>query len=140
MKKRILSILLCGLFMFHMSIFVGAAQPPSINPLWDNVKEITATLTFNGNTGNVTIVVSGKTDVTNITATVDLYYKTTTGSWIEIEKNWSYNVNQQTLVILESFNATPGREYKIIINGKTTLGGYEEVFSKTTTATCPSAQ
>ena len=140
MKKRILSILLCGLFMFHMSIFVGAAQPPSINPLWDNVKGITATLTFNGNTGNVTVVVSGKTNVTNITATVDLYYKTTSGSWIEIEKNWSYNVNQQTMVILESFNATPGREYKIIINGKTTLGGYEEVFSKTTTATCPSAQ
>ena len=139
MKKRILSILLCGLFMFHMSIFVGAAQPPSINPLQDNVKEITATLTFNGNTGNVTVVVLGKTNVTNITATVDLYYKTTTGSWIEIEKNWSYNVNQQTLVILESFNATPGREYKIIINGKTTKGGYEEVFSKTT-ATCPSAQ
>ncbi len=140
MKKRILSILLCGLFIFHLSISVSAAQKPSINPLWDNVKGITATLTFNGNTGNVTVVVSGKTNVTNITATVDLYYKTTTGSWIEIEKNWSYNVNQQTLVILESFNATPGREYKIIINGKTTLGGYEEVFSKTTIATCPSAQ
>ena len=139
MKKRILSFLLSGLFIVLLSTSIYAAQIPSANPLWDNLKGLTATLTFNRSTGNVTVVVTGKTNVTNITATVDLYYKASNGSWVKVENDWSYNVNQKSLVILESFNATPGREYKIVVEGTVTMAGYVEDFSKTTISTCPSA-
>lgn len=123
-----------------MTTSICAAQIPSTSPLWENINGLTATLTFNRNTGNVTVVVTGKTNVTNITATVDLYYKESNGSWVEIENDWSYNVNQKSLVILESFNATPGREYKIVVDGTVTMAGYVEDFSKTVISTCPSAQ
>lgn len=44
------------------------------------------------------------------------------------------------LVTMESFDATPGREYKIVVEGTVTMAGYAEDFSKTTISTFPSAQ
>ena len=140
MKKRLISLILSIICMFLMCTPIFAAQGNQITPQWENIKTLAATLTFNSNTGNVTVSVSGKSNVTNITATVNLYYKNTIGTWVEIEKDWSYNVNRQSLVILESFNATPGREYKIVVDGTVTMAGYVEDFSKTVISTCPSAQ
>lgn len=87
MKKRILSFLLSSLFMLPLSTTICATQVPSTTPLWENINGLTATLTFNSNTGNVTVVVTGKTNVTNITATVDLYYKNSNRSWVEVEND-----------------------------------------------------
>lgn len=105
--------------------------------MWDNTRGVTATLSFNGNTGNVAVTIIGKSGVTNITADIKLYYKNSSGSWVEIDKDWSYDVDQMTLTATESFAGVEGQEYKIEVSGSVTMDGYAEPISKTATATCP---
>ena len=119
--------------MSTISLTVSAALPEPITPMWDNVLSLNATLSFNGTTGNV----SGKSGVTNIDATVTLYYKNTNGVWVEQEKDWDYNTNQSLLGISETFTGARGVEYKIVVEATVTKGNVEETVSKTATATCP---
>ena len=44
-----------------------------------------------------------------------------------------------TLGASDSFTGVAGREYKIVVNGTVTKGGYTESFSKSATAVCPGA-
>ena len=138
MKKRLLSwLIVCCMIMAIMPMTIQAAQNEQISPRWTNVNRVNAYITFNGTTGNVIVSVVGKTGVTNISLDIKLYYKSTSGSWIEIDKDWDYNVNQISLTVNESFDAVAGREYKIEVNGTATKGGYAEPISKTVTAVCP---
>ena len=67
---------------------------------------------------------------------VKLYYKNTSGSWIEVDKDWNYDVNSSTFAVSETFTGVSGREYKIEAKGTVTKAGYAETISKTATATC----
>ena len=73
-------------------------------------------------------------EVSNITAGIKLYYKNSTGSWIEIDKGWDYNVNQMYLTVIESFSGVAGREYKIEVTANLTKNGVTEDISTTSTA------
>ena len=123
--------------MSTISLTVSAALPEPITPMWDNVLSLNATLSFNGTTGNVSAFINGKSGVTNIDATVTLYYKNTNGVWVEQEKDWDYNTNQSLLGISETFTGARGVEYKIVVEATVTKGNVEETVSKTATATCP---
>ncbi len=135
--RRTAILLLCCILMSTISLTVSAALPDPITPMWDNVLSLNATLTFNGTTGNVSAFINGKSGVTNIDATVTLYYKNTNGVWVEQEKNWDYNTNQSLLGISETFTGARGVEYKIVVDATVTKGNVEETVSKTATATCP---
>jgi len=137
MKRIISLIIVCCLMIIAIPSTISAAQKEPISPMWTNVNGLNAFITFSGSTGNVTVLIVGKSGVTNITADVKLYYKNTSGSWIEISTDWDYNVNQMTLTINESFDAVAGREYKIEVDGSVTKSGYAEPISTTASATCP---
>ena len=88
----------------------------------------------------IDVTVSGKSGVTNITATIKLYYKNSSGGWTEILKNWTYDVDQRILCESESFTAVEGREYKIVLSAHLDKNGVTETVSKTATAVCPSSK
>lgn len=138
MKKRLVAYLVvCCMVMTIMPLAIQAAQKEPLNPMWTNVNGLDAFISFNGTSGTILVSVVGQSGVTNISVDIKLYYKSTSGSWIEIDKDWDYNVNQMTLTALESFSGVAGREYKIEVSGSVTKGGYAEPISKTATATCP---
>lgn len=138
MRKRLIPVMLvCCMLFSILPLTTFAAQPEILYPMWDNTRGVTATLSFNGNTGNVAVTIIGKSGVDNITANIKLYYKNTSGSWVQIYNNWSYDVDQMTLTATESFTGVEGREYKIEVSGSVTKDGYAEPVSKTATATCP---
>ena len=140
MKRRIISLFLTLVMVLSiMPAAINAAVADPIIPLWDNVNTFNATLTFNSTTGNVKVNVIGQSGVSNITAEIRLYYKNTAGSWIEINKDWDYSVNQRYLIVSESFTGVAGREYKIEVSGTVTKNGYAEAISDTATATCPNS-
>lgn len=138
MRKRTIAIItLCCVLFTLVPATVQAVHIEPVQPLWDNTSYITADINFNGTIGSISVFICGKSGVTNITADVSLYYKNTSGSWVEIEKNWDYDVDQDWLTIDESFTGVAGREYKIEVDGTVTKSGYAEVISKTASATCP---
>lgn len=139
MKKRLFSlVMICCLLFALVPTGVHAAQKEPISPLWTNTNSVYAAINFNGTTGNVTVSITGQSGVSNITADVKLYYKNTAGTWTEIVKGWSYDVNQMYLIVSESFTGVPGREYKIEVSATVTKNGYGESISKTATEVCPS--
>ena len=138
MRKKIISIMLCCILLLSlMPITTYAAVADPIVPMWDNTNTFTPILSFNGNTGSVTVTIVGKSGVSNITANVKLYYKNSSGTWIKSVHEWDYDVDQMFLTISESFIATPGRTYKIEVTATLTKNGVEEDISATHTATCP---
>lgn len=139
MKKRIVLILVaCIMVISALPLTTFAAVADPITPMFDNTNTFNANLSFNGSTGNVTMTIMGKSGVSNITAEIKLYYKNSTGSWIEIDKGWDYNVNQMYLTVIESFSGVAGREYKIEVSATLTKNGVAENISTTSTARCPS--
>lgn len=138
MKKRLFAIIMTIVIVFSMlPATVYAAQSEPIMPMWDNASHLTAEITFISGNGKASATILGDYSVSNISVNVKLYYKKTSGAWEEIPTNWVYNVNQRMLSINESFDATPGREYKIELTGTVTVNGYAEEISKTATAICP---
>lgn len=137
MKKRIISFVLASCMAFLMMSFTAyAALPETIEPLWDNADSVTAKLLFNGSTGNVSATIRGQKGVTNISVSVRLFYKSTSNTWIEINKDWDYDVDKSSLSIYETFTGISGCEYKVEVSGTVTKNGYAESISQTVTATC----
>ena len=140
MKRRIISwIMICIMMMTIVPLTLQAAQKEPLSPMWTNINGLVTELTFDGRNGSFTISVAGQNGVTNITATVSLYWKNSSGVWQDTTRSWSYDVDQMTLGASDSFTGVAGREYKIVVNGTVTKGGYTESFSKSATAVCPGA-
>ena len=141
MKKRlVLLIMSCCMFFCIFPVSSYAALPPQVEPQWTNTMNVSAEIYYDNNTGYVDVTVSGKSGVTNITATIKLYYKNSSGGWTEILKNWTYDVDQRILCESESFTAVEGREYKIVLSAHLDKNGVTETVSKTATAVCPSSK
>ena len=114
-----------------------AAVPEQISPMWLNTRSMTADLSFDGARGNVVVTISGESGVTNIIASIKLYYKNLNGGWTELNFNWDYDVDDQFFAMHETFVATRGYEYKVDIEATLTRNGIEETITKTITGTCP---
>ncbi|MCI8388372.1 MAG: hypothetical protein HFE63_07925 [Clostridiales bacterium] len=133
MKKRIL-ILLMGVMLLTSIVLPISATTESL--LWDNIQYVTGGIAFEGKNGNYSACITGHSDVDRITATATLYYKNTSGNWIEIPMDWSYDVSDDMLVIDENFTGVSGREYKVELNATVYMNGYGEPVSKTSTKVC----
>ena len=134
-RKTAIILVLC-ILASSLALTVSAAVPEPVIPRWDNSSGATAYLSFNGNVGTVEAYIVGATGVTNIDATVTLYYKTSAGEWIEIAKDWDYNVNQDSLSISETFIGIRGREHKIVVDATLTKNGVTETVSDSAIALC----
>lgn len=140
MKRRIISWLLISIvIMTLLPMAIHSAQKEPITPMWTNILGLDAFVTFDGRDGTFDILVFGQSGVTNITADVTLYWKNSSGIWEDTTRDWSYSADQMTLTAEGSFTGVAGREYKIVVNGTVTKGGYTESFSKSATAVCPGA-
>lgn len=138
MKIRVFAVvMMCCMMISLVTIGAQAAQAEPIQPMWDNTSTFTANMSFDESVGLVSVFVYGKSGVTNISLDIKLYYKSTTGSWVEIEKDWNYSANQSYLSVSETFTGVAGREYKIEVSGTVTKSGYAESISDTATAICP---
>ena len=137
MKKSIILLLVGCIILSCVYIPISAATPIDAGMCrWINTSSVTGRMTFNGTSGNYSMVIEGINGVTQITATARLYYKHTNGNWIEIPKSWSYSVSENYLAIDEDFTGIIGREYKVELSATVYKDGTGESISKTTTGIC----
>ena len=138
MKKRITLLLIGCIILSCLCVPISAANSESYGlTRWTNITYIDGTITFDGTSGNYSMVITGVSGVSKITATATLYYKNSNGKWIEIPKDWTYSVNDDELIIDEDFTGVSGREYKVELDATVYKDGYGEPVNKTTTKTCP---
>lgn len=122
-----------------LPIAANAAQNPGIETQWSNTMGVTTYISFKGTTGYVVVNITGRSGVNNIAGDIQLYYKNTLGNWVEISKDWAFNIDQVVYGTELSFTATPGREYKAVMTATITKNGNSETISKTATDVCPTS-
>ena len=138
MRKRFFAFfMICCMIISVIPVTANAALPPQIEPQWTNTMIVHTNMSFNGSTGSVTVSITGRSGVSNISAEVKLYYKNSAGSWVDTQTSWSYSVNEISLIKVENFTGVAGREYKAVMTATVYKDGYAEPISKTATATCP---
>ena len=137
MKRKIAIIFLCVLMTLCMSTALCASDGGIELYRWDNVSSMIGTISFDKTSGNYSMVVSGASGVTKITATATLYYKNTSGKWVATSTKWTYNVDGSRLVIDEDFTGVSGREYKVELEATVYKNGSGEKVTNTSTKTCP---
>ena len=138
MKKRIIMMLIGCLLLSCICLPISAAGSAGYELYrWTNIRHVIGMITFNGTGGNYYMEIAGTSGVNKISATATLYYKNSSGNWVEIPKDWTYSVNDDKLTIDEDFTGVSGREYKVELEATVYKDGYGEPVSKTTTKTCP---
>lgn len=137
MKRKIAFILAGIMMLFCMGVPLFASDGAYGLYRWDNTSSMIGVITFDGTSGNYSMMVQGASGVNKITATATLYYKNSSGRWVVIPTNWSYEVSGNLLLIDEDFTGVSGREYKVELEATVYKDGYGEPVSKTSTKTCP---
>ena len=138
MKQILKLILIIAALITILLIPIGANDIIENNVLrWTNIISVNGSISFNGTSGLYKMIIRGQNDVTNITATATLYYKNSSGSWVEIPKDWSYDVDDNILTINETFTAVSGREYKVEFEATVSTPDYDEPVQDTQIETCP---
>lgn len=112
MKKAFLSVILVCCLLLNFEIIASASETAWC---WNNVAKITHDITFSRNVGTYSALIEGNKDVMLIIANAKLFYKNGAGNWIDTEIEWRYNETSDRLSISETFSATPGKEYKVIL-------------------------
>lgn len=114
MKRRILLLIMTVTLIFSVCIpQLLAVAPEQVQPLWDNVNDMSADISFVGDRGYYTATIQGISGTSNITAVAKLYYKNNSGKWIGIPMNWTFSESSDYLSIEETFSVTSGTEYKV---------------------------
>ncbi len=139
MKKRLIALLMvCCMLLSVLPVTAMAAQvPPQVEPQWTNTSGVTMHISFSDRTGYVALSIVGHSGVSNITADIQMYFKNSSGDWVEMPLSWSYDVDQMYLSVEETFTGVRGREYMAIMTATVTKGTYGEPLSKTASDTCP---
>ena len=136
--KRKIAIILVGVMMtLCMGVWLYASDGGFELYRWDNVSSIMGGISFDRTSGNYSVVVSGASGVSKITATATLYYKNSSYEWVETSTKWTYNVDSRRLLIDEDFTGVSGREYKVELEATVYKNGYGEEVTHTSTKTCP---
>ena len=135
MKKKYSRILI-AFFIILSTLLPITVQAAEVNPRWIKIALIEPELFFYNNTGYLTTRINCTNDTTNITATARLYYKNASGSWIDTNTSWSYDVDDSTLTAFETFSAVSGREYKVEVEVYATANNFTEHGSDIATGTC----
>lgn len=135
MKKRIVSLVLSAALLLGMCVPILASEDDGIMPCWTNIVAVDGGVTFDGTSGNYSLVIEGMLDVSHITATATLYYTNVRGNWMQ-STTWTYDEYSDTLCIDEDFTGISGRDYKVELSATVYLNGYGEPLTRTDKATC----
>lgn len=135
MKKRFLTLFMTMILLICFGTNAYAALPETVEPLWDNIQSIIHFIDFNGNTGNSTADIYGKSGTTNITGTLNVYKQTTTG-WVLVGHDYDSTTTRDLTLYVE-FDAEPGAYYQSVLNFSVTINGVVEPETLYEFATCP---
>lgn len=135
--KKIVSIFMVAIMLICYSTTVSAAtsQTNEIMPLWDNITQVTNTISFSGSNGSVHCSVLGDAGTT-VTAQVKVYRQTASGAWSYVGGD-SGSSSTNSLYLTVNFTAKSGAYYKSVLTTTVNKNGVEEDASKTTYKTCP---
>ena len=111
-----------------------AALPETVEPLWDNIQSASIDFYFN-DPASVVATVSGKTGMTNITATLNVYQQTSTG-WRLVGRDYE-STSARSLALRVEYDAEPGAYYQSVLNFSVTINGVVEAETLYEYATCP---
>lgn len=114
----------------NMTAFAEGGNNQIVSPYWVNTSSVRGYLTVNGNDGNISVLVNGNANVTQITATATLYYKNSSNRWVQTNTVWNYSVNSDLLAINEDFAASSGTTYKVVLEAYVYANGYIETITK----------
>ena len=131
MKKKIVAVLMGALILANLNMTTFAADDTNgISVMrWDGTASVLGHLTVSGTKGNISVVVEGDADISKITATATLYYKSGS-SWVKTSTKWNYSVNSDTLTIDEDFSAKSGTKYKVAVEANVYVGGSFETITR----------
>ena len=107
--KKIISICICLTIIFCFSI--TAYSSDVVMPRWNNTISVFATIDFDGTAGTFTASVIGRNNVTDIYVMAWLYYKDSSGNWIQ-QTTWGAIDQSPTLGMSRRFTGVSGVEYK----------------------------
>lgn len=124
-KKKLIAVILVVFTLLNVCC-IGAAAVSADDareePLrYSSISSIDCELTFNGVQGIISCNVDCYSNVTRITATLKLYYKSGF-TWLEMPVSWTFDVNDDILIINKNFYGASGVQYKIVLNVKAYRG------------------
>ena len=136
MQKKISVIIISVVLVVCLCVSIQASESLL---RWDNVFQlIGGNIAFDETSGSYCIEVVGNADVTKITATVTLYYQIDSGRWVEVPKDWTYEVSSDRLEIDETFNGVSGRRYRAVLSATVSNGENDESITRASSiVTCP---
>lgn len=132
--KKVYSLILVITLMFCLITSVSGTD--TIQPLWDHTASVFASIDFDGTEGTFTASVIGDREVTDIYATAYLYYKDSSGNWIEVTP-WGAVTNTSSLGMDRNFTGISGVEYKCDFTAYVYVGTDCEEITYTAYETCP---
>lgn len=119
MKKIVSLLLMCTILVLSLNSVAFAAQieTPVVTPRWTYISSITGELAvINEGDGVFSAFIDGYTDVTRITASANLYFLNSNNRWVEMPRDWEYDVYATELFIDETFGASSDYQYKVVVS------------------------
>lgn len=134
MRKRITPAFMTLLMLICFMVNTHAALPETVEPLWDNIQNASIDFFFN-NPASVVSTITGKTGMTNITATLNVYQQTDNG-WTVVGRDYG-STSARSLALRVEYDAVPGATYQAVLNFSVTINGVVETETLYEYATCP---
>lgn len=137
--KKLIAILLTGVILLSLGIPIFAAMPDNgkVQPLWNNISSLSHDLTFNGQNGFSSAIISASTGTTEINASLAVYKEIGDDQW-EYVDHISKRITSSTRMNLSvSFTGESGAYYKSVLNVTVTKNGVDEQEIKFEYKTCP---
>ncbi len=119
MKKIISLFLMCTILVLSLNsvAFAAEVETPVVTPRWANISSITGELVvINEDEGIFSAFIDGYTNVTRITASANLYFLNSSNRWVEMPRDWEYDVYATELFIDETFSASSDYQYKVVVS------------------------
>lgn len=132
--KKVLSFFIAGILFLSCCIGIQAALPESLEPLWDNIRDMRNTITFDGTEGTANAELDGKSGTTEISGSLKVYKETDRG-WVFVASDSDSN-DGTYLSLSVDFTGVSGGYYKSVFSVTVTRNGVEETETKTAYAWC----
>jgi len=134
--RKFLSTFLAVVILLSLCIPTNAALPENeIMPLWENIRSIENTLSFDGTKGYVECRIIADSGTT-VVANVKIFKQTSSGAWSQVKID-SASSTTRTLTFGTDFTAVSGAYYKAVLTVHVTKNDNVETVTKTSYKTCP---
>ena len=135
MKKNLIVGLLC-LILIAASVVpcYAYAEAPTVQPRWDNIKNISLEMTFNGTSGTAFGIATKKTGVTSMEGTLTVY-EIINGNWVYVDSA-SGSTTGNSLAVTVQFKGVGGRSYKAVFEVTAYKDGVAESDTSTAYKNC----